>query len=428
MCGLVYGTVNATRKLKARYMQILRKEFLWVLLQLVFLTSIAEAQEYSTALEFGVASEPWLGQRETIGWGNNGIAKLSRAGAYGRINYNFSVSSEADGRGAVLDGSYLSWNFGNWQFGAGAVERNWSPSEFTSLILSKNARPFPSVFLRKTEVSAFRSPLFAWLGPWDAELFIGQLEADTPTPHTKVLGARVEFEPVQGLTIELVRTAQFGGDGRPEDLKALWNILIGNTNTPGDDPANQLAGFGISYRFPVTVAPLRLYVQGIGEDEAGGLPSCFLYLAGATIDTFWQGVPTSVTFEAVDTRIATTAGGFCGPGTAYNGQYAAGYTYYGVGMGADLDTDGRSTRIAVSHHFNDIDISWGATHYVINDTALASHRLSGSRVAGIVSNLGVSFEWQKAQIDAHIIYQGFDLDRAEFGQGLRIALNVSRNF
>ena len=48
----------------------------------------------------------------------------------------------------TLDGSYLQYTQGIATYGCGAVDRHWSFSENTSLILSHNARPSKSIYLK----------------------------------------------------------------------------------------------------------------------------------------------------------------------------------------------------------------------------------------------------------------------------------------
>jgi hypothetical protein len=232
-----------------------------------------------------------------------------------------------------------------------------------------------------------------------------------------------------GLDVEFVRTAQWGGEGRPGGFDAFWNMLIGNSNqgSGGTDPANQLAGLGLSYRVPETIAPLRVYLQAIGEDEAGGLPSCFMYLAGAEWSGSMGSVPTSVVLEGLNTVIENTAGGFCGPNTAYGGQYG-GYTNYGQVMGASVDTAGQSIGIDVLHNFGDYSIGWGASQVFINDTNNPGHRLSSVRVDGQTGYLSYERAIGQGRIKAGLSYQGFDLDTAGLSEGVRGSINYEFTF
>lgn len=93
------------------------------------------------------------------------------------------------------------------------------------------------------------SPWLSWIGPWDLQVIAGQLENDRAVPQALLLGARFVFNPIDSLQIGLTRLAQWGGEGRPQDLDALTNAVIGRDNgqtsglKDGEDPSNQIAGF-----------------------------------------------------------------------------------------------------------------------------------------------------------------------------------------
>ncbi len=95
-----------------------------------------------------------------------------------------------------------------------------------------------------------------------------------------LLGMRFTMAPVEGLELEFLRTAHWGGEGYDSGWSGFTHALFSDTNSGSTANVDQLAGVGFSYQLPKSIAPLRIYGQAIGEDEAGGLPSCFMYLAG----------------------------------------------------------------------------------------------------------------------------------------------------
>lgn len=382
----------------------------------------ALAEPAVKALSFGLTSAPFLGQRELLGWSDHGVARFTYAKRTETYGFTAAIGVESD-RGKILfDGSHVERYFGNWTLGAGAVERHWSPSRYTSLILSRNARPLPSVYLAKSTATAFETPLLSWLGPWDGEVFVTAPDSQAGPGDGRLFGARFRFRPLNGLEIDLVRTAQWSGGAG-----AFWDMLIGDTNEGTSAEINQMAGLGISYSLPEHILPARAYLQAIGEDESGGLPSCFMYLAGVELDTTLRGVPTRITLEGVDTRISTTENGFCGPNTAYN-QHTYPYTRDGTVMGAAIDSEGYAANLHVRHELPRFDLSWGLGHATINDASSSAHRLSSVRVSGPQAYLGVATDWQGLQVEALVAHQGFDLDKADLDKGLRIAIGVSRRF
>ncbi len=67
------------------------------------------------------------------------------------------VHNDREDREARLDGSYVAGRFGNWQLGAGAIDRWWGPGWQSSLAWSNNARPVAGAwFARQTPTR--RSP------------------------------------------------------------------------------------------------------------------------------------------------------------------------------------------------------------------------------------------------------------------------------
>ena len=101
-----------------------------------------------------------------------------------------------------------------------------------------------------------------------------------------------------------------------------------------------------------------------------------MYLAGSEWTGSFGSVPTTVIVEGLNTVIDVSGGGFCGPNTAYQGQYSRGYTNYGQVMGAAIDTASQSIGIDVLHEFGDHTLGWGATQVMINDTSASDHRLA----------------------------------------------------
>lgn len=390
------------------------------------------AEQRSTSFGFTAVSDPYLGQREDLGFSENYEAWTKLDGEWGVVDYTFRLSFAGTDEDAEfrLDGSRLALSGDVWSVALGATERNWSFSPNTSLIWSRNARPVPALSIERDRAPS-DSRWLGWMGDWSGEIVFGQLDGEQPDPNIQMFGARLVVNPLPGFDVELVRTAQWGGDGRPGGFDAFWDMFIGNSNqgrADGTDPANQLAGIGFSYTLPGDLDPLRLYLQAIGEDEAGGLPSCFMYLAGAEWTGAFGSTPTTIVVEGINTVIGRTDGGFCGPNTAYRGQYSRGYTHLGDVMGAAIDTAGQSVGIDVLHELGPHTIGWGATQVIINDTGLGSHRLASSRIEGSTAYVAYQRAIGQGQLKAGIGYQGFDLDNAELSKGLRASLGYEFTF
>ena len=256
------------------------------------------------------------------------------------------VDDASDGKDFRADGSELGVRLGNWTVAASTMERWWGPGWDGSLILSNNARPIPSLALRRNETKAFETKWLSWLGPWDLRVMWGEMESDRVVPNANFFGMRFAFRPHPSLEIGLSRTAQLCGEGRPCGFSTFWDMFWGRDNvgdagtTPENEPGNQLGGFDVRWSNTWFGTPMAFYAQMIGEDEAGGFPSRYLAMGGLELTGFaerrrlsWRG-------------FAEFAGTSCDYlsdalyGCAYNhGIYETGYRYRGrvIGHGAEGD-------------------------------------------------------------------------------------------
>ena len=311
--------------------------------------AVGFAQERNFTISTGALSGGFLTQQDHFGFGadkNNHFANLAYEDNSGDFRYRLSLGFDSDDGEILFDDSYIEQDYGLWTIGVGAKDRHWGPSRYTSLVLSDNTRPVPGVYVSRAP-SEFESPWLSWAGEWSGDIVVGQLGEHVGPSNTRLLGMRLDMNPLPGLEMELVRMVQFGGDGRDNSAKTFLKILSGLADA-NSIVSNQIAGLSFAYSLPNM--PLRGYLQAVGEDEANNLPSCFFYLAGVEYAGQIAGVPSVLTIEAVDTRVKRTAAGFCGPNTAYlNGQYASGYSHYRATMGAPVDTESTSITLYGEH-------------------------------------------------------------------------------
>ena len=260
-----------------------------------------------------------------------------------------AVDAPDDDQAIRYDGSYVAAIAGNWAWSAGAVERWWGPGWDGSLILSNNARPIPALTVQRYYADPFDSAWLRWIGPWQFLFTLGQLESDREIPDALFLGMRLNFRPTPALEVGLSRTAQWGGEGRPEDLSTFKELLLGKDNrgsagiTAANEPGNQLGGFDVRWQSPLFDAPYAVYGQIIGEDESGGWPSKYLGMAGIEA---WGARGERGASWRVHGEYADTACGFNNDqpafGCAYRHTiYSDGYTYRGRVIGHTLGGDGR---------------------------------------------------------------------------------------
>jgi hypothetical protein len=393
--------------------------------------SPSAADGLSFGLTVGALTDDFLGRSEqysTLGF--NGIS-LTTAFEYKRFSASITAGSALYGTNDILANYDVSLQLGSgqgdWEIGVGKIDRHWSPSQYTSVILSKNAPGFDSAYLRKSNPTQTNLPVLRWLGPWDGEFFVGTTSDAGQPDNALMMGMRLRIRPIQNLEVDFVRTAQFGGAGNSQSLGTFVDVLLGDTNEGSSSEANQMAGVGISYTLPNIANGMRIYTQAVGEDEAGGVPSCFMYLGGMEMDVSLFGVPSQVTLEHVDTRIAESTNGFCGPNTAYNNNTFS-YAQDSVALGAAIDSEGASTSLRVKHDLETMAFDWSIGHYQINDASAPNHRLSSTRVQGIVVTAGFSREMFGGTVSAIVAHQGFDLDTAGFSEGMQVGLGFSKSF
>jgi hypothetical protein len=215
--------------------------------------------------------------------------ELSAAVQYTGTRFAFraeatGVADADDGKTVRPDGSYAAMYLGNWMLHAGYIDRWWGPGWEGSLIYGSNSRPIPSVTIERNYSDAIDHPWLHWIGQWRFAWTMGQLEGDREdAPDARFYGARITWKPHPRLEVGLSRSAQWCGDGRPCDADTFWDLFSGNDNDQPmeEQPGNQMAGFDARWSLPF--APVAVYGQMIGEDEAGFLPSQYLGLFGVEV-------------------------------------------------------------------------------------------------------------------------------------------------
>jgi hypothetical protein len=373
-------------------------------------TFLAYHSKQFLSLEYGLRSS------------NKGISKFNIK--YDTVNSASQLALNYDEyNNFTLDRSYLQYTKGIATFGIGKVDRHWSFSDNASLILSNNARPSESIYLKLENRFGYD-----WLpskANWSFEVFNGFTEDSLNGRKSMLLGVRTILSLVEGLQFELVQTSQWGGDGHSKGISALGAALAFDTNNKVNSNINKMAGFGISYKIPTIKIPLRIYGQAIGEDEAGNLPSCYTYLAGLEWTNTKTKYPTIVGIEAIDTRTDTTSHGNCGPNTMYNNA-TYDYINYGIAMGAAIDTEGTSYGLYVRSRISQkLNIKFTTKSIVINDNNWSGHRLSSNRQSDLINSLGISWVNNNITLNGNIYNQGFNLDKANVKSGYGISFSSS---
>lgn len=334
-----------------------------------------------------------------------------------------------DGKDYRLDGSYVSGLLGNWAVTAGAIDRWWGPSWQSSLILSNNARPVPGVSLHRQGAQAFETPWLSWIGPWTLTMFAGQLESDRAIPNAKLLGARLAIKPLSSLELGFSRTAQWGGDGRPQSLSSLMDLALGNDNS-GDDgidssnePGNQIGAIDWRWAFSIDGVQPAFYGQYAGEDESGGLPSRVLQLIGIELSLARYSVFHRIAIEYTDTMAGANSGESFENYAYEHGIYLSGYRHYSRTIGSTFDNDTRAVSLLADHYFaTGTQLSWrlakldinrdglnrggafGGSPLQVEDTAILaeirySQVIKNFKVSTSVYNVDQKMQWKDEAID-----------------------------
>ncbi|MBC8027672.1 MAG: capsule assembly Wzi family protein, partial [Steroidobacteraceae bacterium] len=350
------------------------------------------------------------------------------------LSDNFAVKLRAtyaldpdDNREYRADGSYVGLNVGNFMLSAGYMDRWWGPGWDGSLILSNNARPIPSLALERNYSDAFKIPVLSLLGPWRASIAVGEAEErDVAVPKVRFFAARVNLRPRPWLEVGLSRTAQWCGGGRPCGWKTFTDMLLGRDNQVDgeamspEQPGNQLAGYDVRVRSPWTAIPVAVYTQWIGEDEAGGLPSKFLGLAGmeAWGSSAWGGWRLRAEYADTTCNFSRETPQF---DCAYRSQiYTQGYQHRGRTIGHSLDNDSQLYSLGAtlvrpsganwSVIYRTAEINRDGGQHTISTIPLEHDNveLRHSRdAAGGRLSAGVSFEKRSAMTDSGSDLRGF---------------------
>ena len=275
--------------------------------------------QYQSAVEFNAGSENWDA----------------------RLQVNAEKDLQVDNDHDVnVEGSYLAGKLWNQWLIAGQIPTYWGSGHDGSLIRGDVSRPVYGLTAQRAEQNAFESQWLSWIGPWKYQVFAGQLDDYQAIPDAKLIGLRFTAQPLSYLELGASRIIQWGGEGRSQSFDSFWDALIGNDNVYGDveNPSNQIAGFDARLNLQrLLQVPMSIYGQYVGEDEAGGLPSKKMYLAGVDYSSIVKAMPYQLYTEWADTRTNGKTRGI-----SYNHSvYTDGYYQHGYSLGHAMGGDGQ---------------------------------------------------------------------------------------
>jgi len=292
-----------------------------------------------------------------------------------KIRVNAEKDPQIDnGQDVNVEGSYVAGKLWNQWVVAGQIPTWWGPGHDGSLIRGDASRPVYGVTAQRAVQNAFDTKWLSWIGPWQYQAFAGQLDDYKAVPDAKLLGLRITARPLPYLELGASRTLQWGGEGRSESWDSLWNAIKGNDNVydASEDRSNQIAGFDARLNLQTLLnAPVGIYGQYVGEDEAGLLPSKKMYLAGVDYSSSYNDMPYQVYAEWADTR---TNGDV--KGISYNHYiYKDGYYQHGFPLGHAMGGDGQMYSLGGDIHFDVMNrLSGRAIVVKVNQSNLAINK------------------------------------------------------
>lgn len=239
----------------------------------------------------------------------------------------------------VYDGSYLAAIMGNWVLSFDQNSQWWGPGQQSSLLLSNNARPLPSVRLSRHSWRADQRPWLNWLGPWSISTFVGRGQHNSSIANVKYWGGRATVRPISALELGVSRTVQWGGEGQSNSFSTMWDLI--SYDRRDEIQADQRAALDLSYHFNAFSLPLTLYAEIADDDNSSGLPDKALQLYG--VRTFWGEAQAlhSLNLEYSDSYLQcedSLEPGHC----AYQGDwYPEGYRRYGRIIGSGYGPDAK---------------------------------------------------------------------------------------
>ena len=284
-------------------------------------------------------------------FGDNKLAGQQLSGSVGlsEANWEFNLQANVkndelidDDSDVSFEGSYLAGMAANQWLVAGKIPTWWGPGHDGSLIRGDASIPVTGFTMQRDTQTAPDYKYLNWVGPWQYQLFAGQLDDYDAVPDAKLFGARLTASPLPWLEVGASRSFMWGGEGRPESLSSFGDAILGtkdNGGRDGGDPANQLGGFDAKLKLASLIdVPASVYGQYIGEDEAGGLPAKNMYLAGADYASSAYGKPYQLYAEYTDTRTSGEVRGISYDHSTYtDGYYQQGYPL-GYALGGDAES------------------------------------------------------------------------------------------
>jgi hypothetical protein len=267
-----------------------------------------------------------------------------------------------DSQTIMLDGTYIAKQIGGAAIYAGYVTHWWGPGWISALSMSNNAVPIPQIGISRIDTTPFKTRWLSWMGPWQAEFFVGTIEGDLIPKHTLVDGLRFNINPLPGLDIAVERMDEACGRGHP--CNPLNYFKLSNTDA-NPSKTNDQGDFDIKYSHRVGEVDLSAYLQVMNEDSNPFWHSGSSHLFGIT---GWVPVGQTrvrITAEFTDTIPTTNIFNFGNYeyGFSYNDyKYPGGLRNLDRDLGFSLDDDSKLKTLQASW-LGAANITWTLTYH-----------------------------------------------------------------
>jgi hypothetical protein len=276
----------------------------------------------------------------TLSW--NGETTFIQLSAGAQSHDHFDTQS------VLLDGTYIAKQFAGAAIYAGYMTHWWGPGWISALSLSNNARPIPQIGISRIDSSPFKTKWLSWMGPWQAEFFVGVLDGDQIPTHTLVDGLRFNFSPAPGLDIGVERMDEACGRGHPCNPANYFDL---QNNDAHPSKTNDQGDFDLKYSRNFGGVALSAYLQVMNEDSNPFYHSGTSHLFGLTGWVPFGPTRVRITAEFTDTiptqQIFSFGDYFYG--FAYNDyKYPGGMRYRDRALGFSLDTDSKLATLQAS--------------------------------------------------------------------------------
>jgi len=258
--------------------------------------------------------------------------------ALGGFTQNFATGATK----VMPDGSYVAAKLGDEALVYGGwLTHWWGPGWISALALSNNARPMPQVGIERLGTEASSWPVLEWLGPWQAEFFVGLLDGPRLQKNTIYDGLRFTVNPAPGLEIGLARTDEICGQDHP--CSPLYYFEL--NNSPNNvNKTNDEGLIDVKYNRTIGGVPAQIYLQLMNEDSSPFTHSGTSHLFGASVFVPTAGNPLRLTAEfssSLSTLDIFSFGTYIYGFSYTNGGYPDGMRYRGRTLGFSLDDDSK---------------------------------------------------------------------------------------